>query len=351
MQGRSILDLFDNGRAAAFSARLDDMLFDYSKTNIDRETLDLLLEIVATADVAAKRDAMFAGARINETEGRAVLHTALRLPRDATLTVDGQDVVADVHAVLDAMGDFTDRLRNGQWTGATGARITTVVNIGIGGSDLGPAMAYQALRHYADAGISARFVSNVDPADLVAKLAGLDPATTLFIIASKTFTTLETLTNATAARRWLTDALGDDAVAKHFVAVSTNKELVEAFGIERRRRLAHAVADDLAAAEFHFLAVDRVVLLDLDEEIGVGQAVSFLREVDAINRVERLRLTARSTSGKCLRPVRAFPKGFESGAGWTNARASRSCLSNGRQTCTCMPNSHSKMPSRMRCTT
>ena len=160
-----------------------------------------------------------------------MLHTALRLPRGAELTVDGQDVVADVHEVLDRMGDFTDRLRSGEWTGATGERITTVVNIGIGGSDLGPVMVYEALRHYADAGISARFVSNVDPADLVAKLAGLDPATTLFIVASKTFSTLETLTNATAARRWLTDALGDAAVSKHFVAVSTNKKLVDDFGI------------------------------------------------------------------------------------------------------------------------
>ena len=160
-----------------------------------------------------------------------MLHTALRLPRDAKLRVDGQDVVADVHQVLDAMGDFTDRLRNGDWTGATGERIKTVVNIGIGGSDLGPVMVYQALRHYADAGISARFVSNVDPADLVAKLDGLDPATTLFIVASKTFSTLETLTNATAARRWLTDALGNAAVSKHFVAVSTNRKLVDAFGI------------------------------------------------------------------------------------------------------------------------
>ena len=152
-----------------------------------------------------------------------MLHTALRLPRDAELIVDGQNVVEDVHAVLDAMGDFTDRLRSGEWTGATGKRINTVVNIGIGGSDLGPVMVYQALRHYADAGISARFVSNVDPADLIATLADLEPATTLFIVASKTFSTLETLTNATAARRWLTDALGDAAVSKHFVAVSTNK--------------------------------------------------------------------------------------------------------------------------------
>ena len=168
---------------------------------------------------------------INTSEDRAVLHTALRLPRGAELSVDGQDVVADVHEVLDRMGEFTDRLRSGEWTGATGERITTVVNIGIGGSDLGPVMVYDALRHYADAGISCRFVSNVDPADLVAKLDGLDPATTLFIVASKTFSTLETLTNATAARRWLTDALGDAAVSKHFVAVSTNKKLVDDFGI------------------------------------------------------------------------------------------------------------------------
>lgn len=175
---------------------------------------------------------MFAGVHINTSEDRAVLHTALRLPRNADLHVDGQDVVADVHTVLDAMGDFTDRLRSGEWTGATGKRIETVVNIGIGGSDLGPVMVDRALRHYADAGIAARFVSNVDPADLIAKLAGLDPATTLFIVASKTFSTLETLTNATAARRWLTAALGDAAVSQHFVAVSTNAALVEEFGID-----------------------------------------------------------------------------------------------------------------------
>lgn len=175
---------------------------------------------------------MFSGEHINTSENRAVLHTALRLPRGAALTVDGQNVVTDVHEVLDAMGAFTDRLRSGEWTGATGKRITTVVNIGIGGSDLGPVMVYDALRHYADAGISARFVSNVDPADLVAKLDGLDPATTLFIVASKTFSTLETLTNATAARRWLTNVLGDAAVSKHFVAVSTNKRLVDEFGID-----------------------------------------------------------------------------------------------------------------------
>jgi glucose-6-phosphate isomerase len=219
----------DRGRELALT--VGDLYVDYSKHRVTRETLKLLVDLAKAADLEAKRDAMFAGVHINTSEDRAVLHTALRLPKGAELTVDGQDVVADVHQVLGAMGDFTDRLRNGEWTGATGERIKTVVNIGIGGSDLGPVMVYQALRHYADAGISARFVSNVDPADLVAKLDGLDPATTLFIVASKTFSTLETLTNATAARRWLTDVLGDAAVSKHFVAVSTNKKLVDDFGI------------------------------------------------------------------------------------------------------------------------
>ena len=222
----------DPDRGREFNVTVGDLYIDYSKHRINRDTLKLLIDLAQTAELERHRDAMFDGTHINVSEDRAVLHTALRLPRDATLTVDGQNVVADVHEVLDAMGDFTDRLRSGEWTGATGKRISTVVNIGIGGSDLGPVMVYQALRHYADAGISARFVSNVDPADLIAKLADLDPATTLFIIASKTFTTLETLTNATAARRWLTDTLGDDAVAKHFVAVSTNKKLVDEFGID-----------------------------------------------------------------------------------------------------------------------
>ena len=222
----------DPDRGRELTLTVGDLYIDYSKHRVTRETLTLLVDLAKAADLEAKRDAMFAGVHINTSEDRAVLHTALRLPRGAALEVDGQDVAADVHEVLDAMGDFTDRLRSGEWTGATGERITTVVNIGIGGSDLGPVMVYQALRHYADAGISARFVSNVDPADLVAKLDGLDPATTLFIIASKTFSTLETLTNATAARRWLTDVLGDAAVAKHFVAVSTNAKLVDGFGID-----------------------------------------------------------------------------------------------------------------------
>jgi glucose-6-phosphate isomerase len=221
----------DPSRGRDLTLSVGDLYIDYSKHRVTRETLTLLVDLARAADLEGRRDAMFAGEHINTSEDRAVLHTALRLPRDASLTVDGQDVVTDVHDVLDAMGDFTDRLRSGQWTGATGERITTVVNIGIGGSDLGPVMVYEALRHYADAGISARFVSNVDPADLVAKLDGLDPASTLFVIASKTFSTLETLTNATAARRWLTETLGDAAVSKHFVAVSTNKRLVDDFGI------------------------------------------------------------------------------------------------------------------------
>jgi glucose-6-phosphate isomerase len=221
----------DPERGTQLALTVGDLYIDYSKHRVTRETLQLLIDLARTARLEQQRDAMFSGVHINTSENRAVLHTALRLPRGAELTVDGQNVVEDVYAVLDKMGDFTDRLRSGEWTGATGERIKTVVNIGIGGSDLGPVMVYDALRHYADAGISARFVSNVDPADLVAKLDGLEPATTLFIVASKTFSTLETLTNATAARRWLTDTLGDAAVSKHFVAVSTNKKLVDDFGI------------------------------------------------------------------------------------------------------------------------
>jgi glucose-6-phosphate isomerase len=176
---------------------------------------------------------MFAGERINTSEGRAVLHTALRLPREASLVVDGQDVVADVHAVLDRMGEFTDAVRSGKWTGHTGERIRTVVNIGIGGSDLGPVMAYEALRDYADRSLELRFVSNIDPTDIAENTRDLDPATTLFVVSSKTFTTQETLTNARAARKWLVEGLGDEgAVAKHFVAVSTNAEEVAGFGID-----------------------------------------------------------------------------------------------------------------------
>lgn len=221
----------DPGRAEAMTAVAGDLVVDYSKHRITARTLELLLDVARTAGVERARDAMFAGEHVNVTEDRAVLHTALRLPRSAQLVVDGQDVVADVHEVLDAMGEFTDRVRDGRWRGATGQKITTVVNIGIGGSDLGPVMVTRALRHYHD-GPAVRFVSNVDPADLTGVLTGLDPASTLFVVASKTFSTLETLCNATAARRWVVAALGEEAVASHFVAVSTHAERVAAFGID-----------------------------------------------------------------------------------------------------------------------
>ncbi|MFF0632650.1 glucose-6-phosphate isomerase [Nocardia sp. NPDC004151] len=222
----------DPERGRELIVRVGDLHIDYSKHRVTRETLDLLVELAETAGVERRRDAMFAGERINTSEDRAVGHVALRVPAGQRIDMDGEDVVPEVQDVLERMGAFTDAVRSGEWRGATGERITTVVNIGIGGSDLGPAMVYLALRHYADAGIAARFVSNVDPADLVSKLDGLDPATTLFIVASKTFSTLETLTNATAARRWLVAALGEDAVAKHFVAVSTHARRVSDFGID-----------------------------------------------------------------------------------------------------------------------
>ncbi|WP_435083833.1 glucose-6-phosphate isomerase [Gordonia hongkongensis] len=224
----------DPTRGRELTVDVGDLHIDYSKHRVLRETLELLMSLAREVGLEEIRDDMFAGAHINTSEDRAVLHTALRLPANATLTVDGQDVVADVHEVLTRMGEFTDRLRSGEWKGHTGQPITDVVNIGIGGSDLGPVMVYQALRHYVDAGIRCHFVSNVDPADLVGTLADLDAETTLFIIASKTFTTLETLTNAAAARTWLLQALDadSDAVAKHFVAVSTNAAEVAEFGID-----------------------------------------------------------------------------------------------------------------------
>ncbi|MBF6466021.1 glucose-6-phosphate isomerase [Nocardia beijingensis] len=232
--GRHLREFFadDPARGGELTVQVADLHIDYSKHRVNRETLHLLVELAREAGVPERRDAMFRGEHINTSEDRAVGHVALRLPEGSTMIIDGVDAGAEVHRVLRRMGEFTDALRSGTWRGATGERITTVVNIGIGGSDLGPVMVHQALRHYEDAGIGARFVSNVDPADLVAKLDGLDPATTLFIVASKTFSTLETLTNATAARRWLVAALGEDAVAKHFVAVSTNAERVAKFGID-----------------------------------------------------------------------------------------------------------------------
>ncbi|MFE3319175.1 glucose-6-phosphate isomerase [Nocardia sp. NPDC059195] len=222
----------DPARGRELTLQVADLHIDYSKHRVTRETLRLLVDLARTAGVPQRRDAMYSGQHINTSEDRAVGHIALRLPVGDQLWIDGTDADAEVHDVLRRMGEFADSVRSGKWRGATGERIETIVNIGIGGSDLGPDMVYRALRHYVDAGIDARFVSNADPADLVAKLTGLDPATTLFIVASKTFSTLETLTNATAARRWLVDALGEEAVAKHFVAVSTNAERVADFGID-----------------------------------------------------------------------------------------------------------------------
>ncbi|MFH9808085.1 glucose-6-phosphate isomerase [Streptomyces olivaceus] len=221
------------GRGSDWSLRVGDLYVDYSKHLVTDETLRLLRELAAATDVFGLRDAMFRGERINITEDRAVLHTALRAPRDAVIEVDGENVVPKVHAVLDRMAAFAGRVRSGEWTGHTGRRIRNVVNIGIGGSDLGPAMAYEALRAFTDRSLTFRFVSNVDGADLHEAVRDLDPAETLFIVASKTFTTIETVTNATSARSWLLDALGDEAaVAKHFVALSTNAGKVAGFGID-----------------------------------------------------------------------------------------------------------------------
>ncbi|MFD8411955.1 glucose-6-phosphate isomerase [Streptomyces sp. NPDC059650] len=222
------------GRGMDYTLRVGDLHIDYSKHLVTDETLALLRELADATGVAALREAMFRGEKINTTEDRAVLHTALRAAPDAVIEVDGENVVPRVHAVLDKMAAFSDRVRSGEWTGFTGERITNVVNIGIGGSDLGPAMAYEALRAFTDRDLTVRFVSNVDGADLHEAVRDLDPARTLFIIASKTFTTIETITNAESARAWLLDGLGGDqaAVARHFVALSTNAEKVSDFGID-----------------------------------------------------------------------------------------------------------------------
>ena len=234
----------DPARAEKFSFTADELHVDLSKNLITSETVELLLKLAEEVKLEQAREAMFSGEHINVTENRAVLHTALRRPEGyaPALTVDGQDVDADVHAVLKKIYAFADRVRNGEWTGVTGKRIETVVNIGIGGSDLGPVMVYEALKPYADAGITARFISNIDPTDVAEKVSDLDPETTLFIVASKTFGTLETLTNARVAREWLISSLREagaldgkeasEAVAKHFVAVSTALDKVAAFGID-----------------------------------------------------------------------------------------------------------------------
>ncbi|HEY3503827.1 MAG TPA: glucose-6-phosphate isomerase [Actinocatenispora sp.] len=232
----SLRDQFakDPERATRLSAQAADMYVDYSKNLVTDETIRLLVALAGRVALPDRIQAMFRGEHINTSEDRAVLHTALRMPRDASLVVDGQDVVRDVHEVLDRTAAFAERVRSGEWRGHTGQPIRTVVNIGIGGSDLGPVMAYEALAPYRDAGIECRYVSNIDPTDLSLTVADLDPATTLFVVVSKTFSTLETLTNATEARNWLLAGLGGDdaAVAKHFVAVSTNEKRVREFGID-----------------------------------------------------------------------------------------------------------------------
>jgi glucose-6-phosphate isomerase len=223
----------DPRRGERYAAEAAGLYLDYSKHRVTDETLRLLLALAEESGLPARIDAMFRGDKINVTERRAVLHTALRAPRDRSIVVDGKDVVPEVHAVLDRMADFARRIRDGRWTGHTGRPIRNVINIGIGGSDLGPVMAYEALRHYSERALTVRFVSNVDGTDLVEATRDLDPAETLFIVSSKTFTTLETMTNAASARAWSLATLRDEkAVARHFVAVSTNAKEVARFGID-----------------------------------------------------------------------------------------------------------------------
>ena len=229
-------DLFakDATRGERFTGEAAGLFLDYSKNRVTETSLKLLLQLAEECDLRGRIEAMFRGERINITENRAVLHVALRAPKNATITLDGKNVVPEVHAILDRMTAFSNRVRSGEWLGHTGKRIRNIVNIGIGGSDLGPVMAYEALKHYSDRALTFRFVSNVDGIDFVEATRDLNPAETLFIVSSKTFTTLETMTNAETAREWLLQGLGGEkaAVAKHFVAVSTNAEKVSAFGID-----------------------------------------------------------------------------------------------------------------------
>lgn len=234
IRGETMRDMFaaDPNRFEEFSISLDSLLLDYSKNRINGETMKLLIDLAKEAGLEKARGAMFSGEKINTTENRAVLHTALRNRSDRPVYVDGKDVMPQIKAVLEKMKTFSTAVRDGQWKGATGKAMTDVVNIGIGGSDLGPVMVVEALKHYQKKGLNTHFVSNVDGTHIVETLKDLNPETTLFIVASKTFTTQETLTNAKTARDWLVAALGEDAVAKHFVALSTNTEEVKKFGID-----------------------------------------------------------------------------------------------------------------------
>src|SRR6202522_1745891 len=236
VRNRHLRQLFadDPARGKRLSVEAVGLYLDYSKNRITDETLKLLFDLAKESGLGERREAMFRGDKINITENRAVLHVALRAPNGATIVVDGKNVVPEVHEVLDKMAGFSNRVRNGEWKGHTGQRINNVINIGIGGSDLGPVMAYEALKHYSERAMTFRFVSNVDGIDFVEATRDLDPAETLFIVSSKTFTTLETMTNAQSARDWVLKGLGGNpkAVARHFVAVSTNAEKVAAFGID-----------------------------------------------------------------------------------------------------------------------
>jgi glucose-6-phosphate isomerase len=235
LAGRHLRDLFaeDPARGERFCAEAAGIYLDYSKNRITDETLGLLLQLAQQSELEPHREAMFAGERINVSENRSVLHVALRMPSGTSLIVDGVDVVAEAHEVLDRMADFSEKIRSGAWRGHTGKPVRNIINIGIGGSDLGPVMAYEALRHYTDRSLTFRFVSNVDATDFVEATRDLDAAETLFIVSSKTFGTLETLTNAASARDWVLGQLGDPAaIAKHFVAVSTNARRVSEFGID-----------------------------------------------------------------------------------------------------------------------
>ncbi len=294
LETASIQDLFaaDSERATSLTVDAAGLIVDFSKNLIDSTTLDLLTALADATGVHTLRDQMFAGARINITEDRAVLHTALRRPAGDSVEVEGEEddgnIVPEIHAVLDKMATFAQRIRSGEWTGATGRAIETVVNIGIGGSDLGPAMAVQALRPYARPPHSARpidveFVSNIDPTDLFETLHGLDPETTLFVVVSKTFSTIETLTNAKSARTWLTDALGPDAVPRHFVAVSTSAERVADFGIDTTNMFGFW---DWVGGRY---SVDSAVGLSLMLAIGADGFRSFL---DGMHEIDQHFLTA-----------------------------------------------------------
>ncbi|MGP8009797.1 MAG: glucose-6-phosphate isomerase [Acidimicrobiales bacterium] len=235
IKAQHLRDLFsdDPGRGERFHLKAEGFYFDYAKQLITSETMTLLVQLARESHLAERRDAMFAGEHINVSENRAVLHVALRMPKHETLVVDGVDVVVEVHQVLDRMARFAEAVRHGEWRGHTGKAIRNIVNVGIGGSDLGPVMAYEALRHFSQRDLTFRFISNVDATDFVEAVRDLEADETLFIVSSKTFGTLETLTNAQSAKAWLLERLhDDDAVAKHFVAVSTNAEKVAAFGID-----------------------------------------------------------------------------------------------------------------------